>query len=127
MISALSSRVNSSAFLNARKPRLIETAVGVLLQLHAEGRHDVEGGMEVGISAEHVDHSPVIFQGVQARPGEDIASAFRVAVLRLMHVPQDNQMNPLHCSRLSRARSVTGGCPADSRRSKRRFRPDSID
>src|SRR5258708_30534843 len=98
------------------KPRLFETAAGVLLELHAEGRDNGEGGMEVGKFAEHLDHAPIILEGMQARPGEDIASTFGVAVLRLMHVPQDNQMNPLHSSRLSRANPVTGGCPADSRR-----------
>jgi len=96
------------------KPGLFEAATGVLFELHAQRRHDVEGGMEVGEFAEDFDHAPVIFQGMQTRPREHVTPVFGVAVLRLMHVPQHDQMNPLHCSRLSRASPVTGRCPANS-------------
>jgi len=68
--------------------------------------------MKVGKFAKHVDHAPVIFQSVQAGPWKDVAPAFGIAVLRLMHVPQDNKMDPLHFSCRSRANSMTGVCPA---------------
>src|SRR5712691_741488 len=90
-----------------RKPGLVEIAAGVFLQLHAQGRHDVKSGMKIGKLAEHFHHAPVILQRMQARPGEDVAPALRVAVLRLMHVPQQNQMNALHRLRLSRANRAT--------------------
>jgi len=52
--------------------------------------------VEIGELAENFDHAPIIFQSVEPRPRQYVASCFRVAVLRLMHVPQDNQMDPLH-------------------------------
>src|SRR2546429_6616539 len=52
--------------------------------------------MEVGELAKQFDHAVVVLEGVQARPRENIAASFWVAVLRLMHVPQHNQMDAIH-------------------------------
>jgi len=101
MISALSSRVNSSAFLNARVNQgSLKLQLAYSSSCNPQARARRESGVKIGEFAKHFDHTPVVFQRVQTRPRQDVAPAFRVAVLRLMHVPQHGQMNPLHCVRL---------------------------
>jgi len=41
-------------------------------------------GVEAGSFAQHLHHTPVIFQSMQARPWQNILSGFRIAILRLM-------------------------------------------
>src|SRR5258708_7732552 len=79
-----------------REPRLIEFTAGVFFELHAQCGHDVECGVEAGSFAQHLHHAPVIFQGMQARPRQNILSGFRIAILRLVHVPQDHQVDAIH-------------------------------
>ena len=84
-----------------REPRLVEISAGIFFELRPSARHHIEGGVELRKFVHHVHHAPVIFQSMQARPREHVAAAVRIAVLRLMHVPQDNQMNRLHSARVS--------------------------
>src|SRR5262249_685532 len=51
------------------------------------------------------DHAPVILQGVQARPWKHVPACFRIAILRLMHVPQHNQVDLVHGYRRTRGRA----------------------
>jgi hypothetical protein len=69
------------------EPGFAEFAAGVFLNLFAKRGNEVEGGVNPGKFAEDFHHAPVIFQGVQARPGEHVTACGRVAILRLMHVP----------------------------------------
>src|SRR5260370_33624370 len=78
------------------EPRLVEGAAGILLELQAERRHDVERGVEFRKFLEDLHHAPVILQGMQAGPRQDVAPGFRIAVLRLVHVPENDQMNLVH-------------------------------
>src|SRR5689334_24558201 len=52
--------------------------------------------MEFGKFAKHLDHAVVVLKRMKTRPRKDVAAGFRVAVLRLMHVPQHNQMDAIH-------------------------------
>src|SRR6516225_1684912 len=104
-----------SIFESQGKPRLVELSAGVLFELGAESWNDVERGMKVGELAKGFDHAVVVLEGVQARPGENVAAGFRVAVLRLVHVPQHNQMDAIH----------SAGVP--SRASRRCFLATGID
>ncbi len=70
-----------------RKPRLIEFAAGVFLELYAQPRHDVERGVKSRRFTKHLHHAPVILQRMQPRPRQDVLPGFRVAILRLVHVP----------------------------------------
>src|SRR6266404_4764366 len=79
-----------------REPRLIEFTAGVFFQLHAQCRNDVECGVEAGSFAQHPHHAPVIFQRMQARPWRNVLPGFRIAILRLMHMPQDHQVDAIH-------------------------------
>ena len=71
-----------------REPRFVEFSARVFLDLHAERGHDVEGGVKFRRFLQHAHHAPVILEGVQPRPREHVAAGFRIAILRLMHVPQ---------------------------------------
>jgi len=83
-------------FKGQRVPRLVELAAGVFLELHAERRHHVEGGMEPGNFREHLHHAPIVLHGVEAGPRENVAAALGVAILRLVHVPQHHQVDAIH-------------------------------
>src|SRR5437879_13873758 len=45
---------------------------------------------------EHSNHAPIILQRGQPRPRQDILPGGRVAILRLVHVPKQNQMDAIH-------------------------------
>ena len=78
------------------KPRLLESPAGIILNLRRERRHHVERRMHAGEFLHDLHHSPVILQRVQARPRQHVAPRRRVAVLRLMHVPDQNDVNGPH-------------------------------
>jgi hypothetical protein len=88
-----------------RKPRLIKFSASVFFQLRSEGRNNVERGMQARELFDHSDHAPIILERMQARPGKNVAARGRVAILRLMHVPQDHQVNRVH-------QFLASSCPA---------------
>src|SRR5262249_33960204 len=71
----------------------MEITAGVFLQLKAERRHHVEGGVKLGKILEDLHHAPVVLQGVQAGPGGHITTGFPVAGLRLGHLPEQDPMD----------------------------------
>src|SRR5712672_2060980 len=79
-----------------REPRLIEFIAGIFFKLYAQCWNHVERGVKVGRFAQHLHHTPVVFQSVQSRPRQNILSGFRIAILRLVHVPQDHQVDAIH-------------------------------
>src|SRR6202790_2266113 len=89
-----------------REPGIIEIAAGVLLELHAERRDDVEGGMEIGGIPQDFDHAPVIFERMKAGPRKHVARGFGIAILRLVHVPQNDQVDTVHEARGSGGKGI---------------------
>src|ERR1700676_5391599 len=79
-----------------RKPRLVEGAGGVFLELHAERWHDIECGAKAWHFATHLHHAPVILHGMEPRPRQNVLPGFRIAILRLVHVPQNHQVYAVH-------------------------------
>ncbi len=71
-------------------------AAGILFELRAQRGHDVKGGMHARKFLEHAYHAPVVLESMQPGPGQHIAAGGRVAVLRLMHMPENDQMNSVH-------------------------------
>src|ERR1700730_16735846 len=58
-------------------------------------------------SLQHFYHSKIILRGMQPRPRQHIPPGLRVAILRLVHVPQHHQVHSihlLHCSCLNSSR-----------------------
>ncbi len=78
------------------KPRFPKLAAGVLLDLGGERRNKIEGRVNTGKFVEDLDHAPVIFEGVQARPGKQVLTGGRIAILRLVHVPEDDEIDAAH-------------------------------
>jgi len=93
-------------FEGQREPGLVEFPAGVFLDLHAEGRHNVEGGMKPGRFLKHANHAPVVLDRVKASPRKNVATGFGVAILGLVHMPQDHQMNAIHRARPGHARAA---------------------
>ena len=79
-----------------REPGLVEFTAGVFLELRGERRHYVERGVHGGKFLEHANHAPVVLERVQARPGKNVAARGRIAVLRLVHVPKQHEMDSRH-------------------------------
>src|SRR5882724_11800197 len=78
------------------KPRLMERAARILFQLQTERRHHVERRVKPREFFKNLDHAPVILERVQSRPWQNVAASLGIAILRLVHVPQNNQMNLIH-------------------------------
>lgn len=72
---------------------LRDTARDLLNLLDQQGRetdHGAPGWMGLQVCG----HVGVVFDGVEVRPGENVLPGERVAILRLMHVPQQNDREP---------------------------------
>ena len=78
------------------EPRFVEGATGVFFELQAQRRHHVKRGMKFRKFLEDLDHAPVIFKSMQTGPWQDVAPGFRITVLRLVHVPENHQMDLVH-------------------------------
>src|SRR6266446_9654926 len=94
------------------EPRLVERAAGIFFQLQTKPRHHVERGVKFRKFLEDLHHAPVIFQGMEAGPWQDVAPAFRVAVLRLVHVPENDQMDLVHRERRSGSAAISASAGA---------------
>src|ERR1700688_1263465 len=88
------------------KPWLVEVAAGVLLELHAQRRHDIECGAKAGHFAKYLHHAPVIFHGMEPSPRQNVLSGFGIAILRLVHMPQNHQVHAVHRLRPFRCESA---------------------
>ena len=78
------------------KPGLVEIPAGIFLELQAERRHHVERRVKPREFLKNLDHAPVILERVQSRPWQNVAASLGIAILRLVHVPQNNEINLVH-------------------------------
>ena len=78
------------------KPGLVKFSAGVFFELHSQRGHDIERGMHARKFLDHADHAPVILERVKARPRKHVTPGGGIAILRLVHVPQDHQVNAIH-------------------------------
>ena len=58
-------------------------------ELHQERGHQIERDPDPGKLTQQRHHAPVVLQGMQPDPREDVLPREQVLVERLMHVPQD--------------------------------------
>ncbi len=100
-----------------RKPRLVKLSAGILLELHSQRRHDIERGMHAGKFLDHADHAPVVLERMKARPRQHVTPGRRIAILRLVHVPQDHQVDAVH--RETTHVLFPAGCPSQLRANER--------
>src|SRR5256885_4276182 len=78
------------------KPGLVEIPAGIFLELQAERWNHVERRVKPREFLQNLDHAPVILERVQSRPGQNVAASLGIAILRLVHVPQNNEINLVH-------------------------------
>src|ERR1700675_4078571 len=60
--------------------------------------------MKFGELLQHGHHAPIILQGMQTGPRQDVPASLRIPILWLMHVPQQHHMHAIHRDSLSRLR-----------------------
>ncbi len=75
------------------EPRLVELPARVLLDLFGEQRNDIECRVYARKFLQYFHHPPIVLQRVQPRPRQQVAPCRRVAILRLVHVPQNGQVH----------------------------------
>jgi hypothetical protein len=75
----------------------------VRLQLVDERRNQVEGRVHGRRGCQRLQHAEVVAQRVQAHPGQQERAVHRVAVRRLVHVPdeRDPDLRPAPCPRVA--------------------------
>ena len=83
------------------EPRFPKLAAGILLDLGGERRNEIECRVNSGKFAKNPHHSPIIFQRVKPRPGKQVLTGRRVSILRLVHVPEDDEINAAHSGNAS--------------------------
>ena len=88
--------------------------LGKRLDLHDERRHEVERDADAGELLEQGHHAPVVLDGVQPDPRQDVLAGGEILVIRLVHVPQQRQFHhhsgPAIAARAtSRLREALGG------------------
>ncbi len=83
------------------KPRFSKLAARVLLNLRGEGGDEIERCVDAGKFAKDFHHAPVVFEGMQARPRKQVLSGGGIAVLRLVHMPENNKIDATHPASLS--------------------------
>ncbi len=76
--------------------RVARLAGCILFHLRHHGGHQVERLLHLGEIFEDVHHAVVVFERVHARPGELVLAGSEVFIKRLMHVPQEAQVNLRH-------------------------------
>ena len=64
------------------------------LDLDQQRRHQVEGDADARELAEQRHHAPVVLDGVQTHPREDVLAGREVLVIGLMHVPEQGESSP---------------------------------
>ena len=69
---------------------------GIFFDLLGQQRDEIEGRVNPGEFLQNLHHAPVIFQGVQPGPRQHVLSRRGVAVLRLVHVPEDYEVDSAH-------------------------------
>ena len=78
----------------------------VVLELLQQDRREVHGAADPGVALQDPRHVVVRAGGVEPDPGQEVLARVRVAVGRLVHVPEEREAGLLH-----RSRTVTAGRP----------------
>ncbi len=81
---------------SGREPGLVKLSGSVFLELRSQRRNNVEGRVHARKFLDHPNHAPIILERVKSSPRKHISSRRRVAILRLMHVPQHHQVYSVH-------------------------------
>ena len=84
------------------EPRLVEVATGVLTELCGERGYDVDRGVDAWKFFKHAHHPPIVLDRVQAGPGQHVRPGGRVAILRLMHMPEQDEVESAHAAAILR-------------------------
>src|SRR6202162_1311795 len=79
-----------------RKPWLLKIATRIFFQLLPQRRNHIKCRVKSRKLLQHFHHSKIIFRRMQPRPRQHIPLGFRIAILRLMHVPQHHQVHSIH-------------------------------
>ena len=76
--------------------RIVRGSGYVILNLADQRRNQVESLVDVGKFVEQLDHAVIIFEGMQANPGQTVFARDQVFVERLMLVPEDDDAQNRH-------------------------------
>ena len=71
--------------------------LGERLDLPDQRGHQVERDADARELLEHGDHAPVVLDGVQPDPRQDVLAGGEILVIRLVHVPQQRQLHHHSC------------------------------
>jgi hypothetical protein len=74
--------------------QILRDALCVFIKLLQQHRREIDDCACGGIAFQMRRHVGVILYCVQQRPGECVLAAERVAILRLVHVPQQHHRQP---------------------------------
>jgi hypothetical protein len=80
--------------------RILGLARNIILNLRNQRRHQIERLMHLRELVQQLHHPVVVFQSMQARPGQTILPRHQVFVERLVLMPQDNDAQLGHGFRL---------------------------
>ena len=72
---------------------ILGAVLGKRLDLPDERRHQVERDTNAREFVEHRYHAPVVLDGVQADPRQDVLAGGEILVVRLVYVPQECQLH----------------------------------
>ncbi len=67
--------------------------VAVVLDLVEQHRHEIDRAAHAGMALEVAGHVGVVLERVQQHPGQHEIAAFRVPVVRLVHVPEEGEIS----------------------------------
>ena len=76
--------------------RVVGLAARVFFDLHHHGGHQVEGLFDLRKFFKDLHHAVVVFEGMHAGPGEAVLSCGQILVERLVHVPEEAQVDFRH-------------------------------
>jgi hypothetical protein len=71
-------------------------SAGVVLQLEEQRRYQVEGLPDCRKVFQQRDHIIVSLESMESHPGKGILSAEGVAVIGLVHMPKEGDVQPYH-------------------------------
>jgi hypothetical protein len=97
-----------AGFAATRKKWVLGSSGHVILDLSDQRRHQIEGLMDVGEFVQQLDHAVVVFERMQAHPGQAVLSGDQILVERLMLMPQDNDAQNGHWSGIPWKKGSTG-------------------
>ena len=66
--------------------------VRVILDLVEQNRHEIDRAADARMALQVRCHVGIVLDGVQQHPGQDELAAFRMPVVRLMHVPEEGEI-----------------------------------